>query len=71
MDSRRTDDCILCRGGIWSGNFRATIHLMASDGRYIRQLSDGDNARDFEPDISPLGLAVSPTSNIKHNLGPA
>ncbi len=50
------------RSGIWPGNFRATIHLMASDGRYIRQLSAGGNARDFEPDISPLGLAVSPTS---------
>ncbi len=44
------------------GNLHGTIHLMASDGRYIRQLSDGGNARDFEPDISPLGLAVSPTS---------
>ena len=39
-----------------------TIHLMTADGGYIRQLSDGDNTRDFEPDISPLGLAVSPTS---------
>ena len=44
------------------GNFRGTIHLMASNGRYIRQLSDGRNARDYQPDISPLGLAVSPTS---------
>ena len=39
-----------------------TIHLMTADGGYIRQLSDGDNTRDFEPDISPLGLAVSPDS---------
>ncbi len=45
------------------GDFRGTIHLMTSDGRYIRQLSDGRNASDFEPDISPLGLAVSPASN--------
>ncbi len=45
------------------GNFRGTIHLMAADGRYIRQLSDGRNARDYDPDISPLGLAVSPASN--------
>ncbi len=55
--------------GIWPGNFRATIHLVASDGRYIRQLSDGDNARDFEPDISPLGLAVTPASNINTTWG--
>ena len=48
--------------GIRHVNFRGTIHLMASDGRYIRQLSDDGNARDFEPDISPLGLAVSPNS---------
>ena len=39
-----------------------TIHLIASDGRYIRRLSDGRNARDYQPDISPLGLAVSPDS---------
>ncbi len=49
---------------VWSGNFHGTIHLMASDGRYIRQLSDGDNARDFEPDISPVGLAVSPAAKF-------
>ena len=55
--------------GIGPGNFHGTIHLMASDGRYIRQLSDGDNARDFEPDISPLGLAVSPASNINTTWG--
>ena len=45
------------------GDFRGTIHLMASDGRYIKQLGGGRNARDYQPDISPLGLAVSPTSN--------
>ena len=44
------------------GDWRSTIHLMASDGIYIRQLSHGRSARDFEPDISPLGLAVSPAS---------
>ena len=48
--------------GIWPANFRATIHLMTADGKYLRQLSDSGNARDFDPDISPLGLAVSPTS---------
>ena len=48
--------------GIGPGNRGSTIHLMGSNGRYIRQLSDGGNAIDFDPDISPLGLAVSPTS---------
>ena len=51
------------------GDYRGTIHLMTSHGRYIRQLSDGRNARDFEPDISPLGLAVSPDSNIRARFG--
>ena len=44
------------------GNFHGTIHLMSSNGRYIRQVNDGGNARNFDPDISPLGLAVSPAS---------
>ena len=39
-----------------------TVHLMSADGRYIRQLSDGGNVIDLEPDISPLGLPVSPAS---------
>ncbi len=48
---------------IEDGDFHATIHLMASDGRYIRRLSHHSrNARDFAPDISPIGLAVSPAS---------
>ena len=51
------------------GDYRGTIHLMTSDGRYIRQLSDGRNARDFEPDISPLGLAVSPASKTSTTWG--
>ncbi len=55
--------------GIWPVNFRGTIHLMASNGRYIRQLSDGRNASDFEPDISPLGLAVSPASKTSTTWG--
>ena len=44
---------------IEDGDFRGTIHLIASDGKYLRQLSDAHDARDSEPDISPLGLAVS------------
>ena len=55
--------------GIWPVNFRGAIHLMASDGRYIRQLSHGRNAIDFEPDISPLGLAVSPASRTSTTWG--
>ena len=47
---------------IVDGDFHATIHLMTADGKYLRQLSDGRNARDSEPAISPLGLAVSPAS---------
>ena len=54
---------------IVDGDFHGTIHLIASNGSYIRQLSDGGNARDFEPDISPLGLAVSPTSKTTTTWG--
>ena len=49
--------------GIGPENFHSTIHLMGADGRYMRQLSDSRNAIDLQPDISPLGLAVSPASN--------
>ena len=55
--------------GILDGNLHGTIHLMAVDGRYLRQLSDGGNARDYDPDISRLGLAVSPTSNKSTTWG--
>ena len=55
--------------GIWPGNFRSTIHLMTADGKYLRQLSDSGNARDFDPDISPLGLAVSPASKTTTTWG--
>ena len=48
---------------VWHGGWgHRTIHLMASNGRYIRQLSHGGDALDYEPDISPLGLAVFPAS---------
>ena len=50
-------------------DFHATIHLMTADGKYLRQLSDGRNARDSGPDISPLGLAVSPTSKTTTTWG--
>ena len=54
--------------GIWP-DVHGTIHLMTADGKYLRQLSDGRGARDFEPDISPLGLAVSPASNATTTWG--
>ena len=46
----------------WDGNLSSMIHLMSPEGRHIRQLSDDRDAIDFYPDISPLGLAVSPAS---------
>ena len=42
---------------------------MASNGRYISQLSNGGDALDYEPDISPLGLAVSPGSRMSTTWG--
>ena len=55
--------------GILEGNLLGTIHLMTADGKYLRQLSDDRGARDYDPDISPLGLAVSPTSNKSTTWG--
>ena len=49
--------------GILEGKLHGTIHLMTADGKYLRQLSDDRNAQDYQPDISPLGLAVSPAAN--------
>ena len=55
---------------VWDGLWGpSTIHLMSSDGRHIRQLSDGRNALDLGPDISPLGLAVTPASNKNTTWG--
>ena len=48
--------------GILDGNLFGTIHLMTADGSYLKQLSNAHDARDYQPDISPVGLAVSPTS---------
>ena len=56
-------------GGNWPENVHSTIHLMTSNGRYMRQLSDNRNAIDLQPDISPLGLAVSPASNKSTTWG--
>ena len=49
--------------GILEGNLLGTIHLMTADGRYLMQLSDVHDARDYQPDFNPVGLAVPPTSN--------
>ena len=54
---------------VGNGNLHGTIHLMAADGRYIRQLSDAHDTRDYDPDISPLGLAVSPASKTSTMWG--
>ena len=38
------------------------IHLMTADGKHIKQLSTIREGIDYQPDFSPVGLAVSPTS---------
>ena len=43
--------------------FGAKIHLMTADGKYLKQLSNVHDGIDYQPDISPLGLSVSPASN--------
>ena len=43
--------------------FDAKIHLMTADGEYLKQLSKVRHGTDYQPDISPLGLAVFPASN--------
>ena len=40
----------------------AKIHLMTADGKYLKQLSDDHDGIDYQPDFSPVGLVVSPTS---------
>ena len=40
----------------------ATIHLMTADGKHLKQLSKVHAGVDYQPDFSPVGLAVSPTS---------
>ena len=40
----------------------AKIHLMTADGKHIKQLSKVREGIDYQPDFSPVGLAVSPTS---------
>ena len=40
----------------------ALIHLMTADGKHIKRLSKVHAGIDFQPDFSPVALAVSPTS---------
>ena len=44
------------------GFFSDRIHLMTADGKHIKQLSNIREGIDYQPDFSPVGLAVSPTS---------
>ncbi len=44
------------------GFFGSKIHLMTADGKYIKQISTIREGIDDQPDFSPVGLAVSPTS---------
>ena len=44
------------------GFFGEKIHLMTADGKYLKQLSKIREGIDYQPDFSPVGLAVSPTS---------
>ena len=47
---------------VWSNDDPSTIHLMTSDGEYVKRLSVVEGANDFQPDIRSFGLAVPPTS---------
>ena len=47
----------------------AKIHLMTADGKYIKQISKVDVGIDDQPDFSPVGLAVSPTSKTAATWG--
>ena len=47
----------------------ATIHLMTADGKHLKQLSNVHDGIDLQPDFSPVGLAVSPTSKTTTTWG--
>ena len=40
----------------------ARIHLMTANGKHLKQLSKVREGIDYQPDFSPVGLVVSPTS---------
>ena len=45
------------------------IHLMTVDGKHIKQLSTVREGIDYQPDFSPVGLAVSPSSKSTTTWG--
>ena len=47
----------------------AKIHLMTAVGKYLNQLSTVREGIDFQPDFSPVGLVVSPTSKTAEIWG--
>ena len=47
----------------------STIHLITSDGQYLKLLSTVNGAYDAEPDFRSVGLAVSPTSKSATTWG--
>ena len=51
------------------GFFGAKIHLMTADGEYLKQLSKVREGIDYQPDFSPVGLAVSPSSKTAEIWG--
>ena len=54
---------------VWSNDDPLTIHLMTSDGQYLKLLSTVDGAYDYQPDIRSVGLAVSPASKTSTTWG--
>ena len=54
---------------VWSDDGTSTIHLMTSEGQYVKRLSVVDGAYDSQPDIRSVGLAVSPTSKTSTTWG--
>ena len=47
----------------------AKIHLMTSDGNHLKRLSGVHDGIDFDPDFSPVGLAVSPATKTTTTWG--
>ena len=54
---------------VWSDDGSSTIHLMTSDGQYVKRLSVVDDAYDSQPDLRSFGLAVSPASKTTTTWG--
>ncbi len=54
---------------VWDNDAPSSIHLMTSNGQYVKRLSVVDGAYDSRPDIRSFGLAVSPTSKTTTTWG--